>query len=129
MKFIPNIKTARVVSCYDGDTVTIGVKNTSGMYKFPLRLRGIDTPEIKGGSESEKKAAKFVRDKLRNKILGSIIRITDLSYDKYGRLLGQIYLDDIDISKWLLDNKYAVKYEGGTKYDVDWSYLNTLEQL
>jgi len=122
-KFVPNIKYARVISCYDGDTITIGVKNSSGQYKFPLRLHGIDTPEIRGGGDIEKAAALFVRDKLTEKILDKIIEIRDLGYDKYGRLLGHIYFKGEHINKWLIDDKYAVEYHGGTKQKTDWSYL------
>jgi len=122
-KFVPNIKYARVISCYDGDTITIGVKNYSGQYKFPLRLHGIDTPEIRGGGDIEKAAAIIVKNKLTEKILDKIIEIRDLGYDKYGRLLGHIYFKGEHINKWLIDDKYAVEYHGGTKQKTDWSYL------
>ncbi len=44
------------------------------------------------------------RDKLRELIL-----------DKYGRLLAEIYIDDIHVNQWLINNNLAKPYEGGTK--------------
>ena len=38
-------------------------------------------------------------------------------FDKYGRLLVNIYVHGEDISKWLIDNQYAFKYNGGKKRD------------
>ena len=51
-EFIAPVTSGRVIKVYDGDTITIaskviGLKN-SPIYKFPIRLNGIDTPEIKG---------------------------------------------------------------------------------
>ena len=37
------------------------------------------------------------------------------TFDKYGRLLVNIVIHKEDISKWLLDNKYAFEYDGGKK--------------
>ena len=56
--FVPPVNSGRVIKVYDGDTITIaskvpGLKN-SPIYKFSVRLNGIDTPEIKGKNEDEK---------------------------------------------------------------------------
>ena len=50
--FIPPLKTGKVIKVYDGDTITIasrvpGLYN-SPIYKFSVRLNGIDSPEMKG---------------------------------------------------------------------------------
>ena len=62
----------------------------------------------------------MVRDKLREKILDKIIMVKCLDFDKYGRLLVEIYeIKEHDtksnISDWLIDNNYAYVYNGGTK--------------
>ena len=71
----------------------------------------------------------MVRDKLREKILNKVVTIKCGDFDKYGRLLIDIKergaLTNETISEWLVKNKYAFEYDGGTK--KDWSvYLTTI---
>lgn len=122
-KFIPDFRYGKVIKVYDGDTITLGTIWKGKKYKFSIRLNGIDTPELRTKNEIEKRAGYFVRDQLRNKIDGRVVRIEIIDYDKYGRILGEVYLGTEKISEWLLKNRYCVKYGGGTKEIVDWKYL------
>jgi endonuclease YncB( thermonuclease family) len=116
--FYHDITYCKCVKVYDGDTITICTPAPSNVfYKFPVRLMGIDAPEIKGGGNNEKKLGIISRDKLRNKILGKIIRLEIIKQpEKWGRILAIVYLDDENICQWLLDNKLAIPYEGKTKF-------------
>lgn len=116
--FIPPITSGKVVKVYDGDTFTLAAKlpNTDGpVYRFSVRLNGIDTPEIKGKTATEKELAKRARDALSSLIMNKIIILKNVETEKYGRLLAEVYVDDININNYMVDNKYAVKYDGGTK--------------
>ena len=55
------------------------------------------------------------RDALHNLIFGKIIELRNNGKEKYGRLLADIYYNKLHINKWMLDNKYAVLYDGGKK--------------
>jgi endonuclease YncB( thermonuclease family) len=124
--FIIPITRGKVIKVYDGDTITIAAKlpyKESPVYKFQVRLLGIDTPEIKGHCEKEKDLAVIARDALHDKIFGKIVELKNVSNEKYGRILADIYLDTLHINKWLLDAKYAVPYNGGTK--TEWFNLHT----
>lgn len=123
IKFIPDIKKAYVIKVYDGDTITIATKLKlfGPKYKFSLRLSGIDAPEMKTKDIYEKKVAIKSRDWLSNKILGKKIIIKNLSYEKYGRLLADIfYKNKLSLNKQLINNKLAVKYDGGKKEKIKW---------
>jgi len=114
--FIPPIEEGKVIKVYDGDTITI-ISRIPGLiesdiYKFTLRLSGIDCPEIRSKIETERKMAIFVRDKLSEKIMDKNIKIYNLEREKYGRILCNIKLDNIDINNWLLKKHYAIKYDG-----------------
>jgi endonuclease YncB( thermonuclease family) len=116
--FIPPITSGKVVKVYDGDTFTLAAKlpNTDGpVYRFTVRLNGIDTPEIKGKTATEKELAKRARDALSSLIMNKIVILKNVETEKYGRLLAEVYVDDININNYMIDNKYAVKYDGGTK--------------
>ena len=117
--FVFPITSGQVVKVYDGDTITIASKmpyDNSPMYRFSVRLNGIDTPEIKGKTDDEKSMALEVRNKLSDLIMNKRVFLKNVSTEKYGRILADVYLDDtIHINQWLIDNRYAVKYDGGTK--------------
>ena len=69
-------------------------------------MYGINTPEIRG---TEKKEGIKVRDILKQKILGKqiILKTIKDKKGKYGRYLGIIFLDNVNINEWLIDNHFA----------------------
>ena len=92
-----------------------------------VRLNGIDAPEIKGKSAEEKEVAKEARDFLSNLVLNKMIRLENVESEKYGRILADVYLGEVHLNELLLKERYAVKYDGGTKLKpVSWlRYKNT----
>jgi endonuclease YncB( thermonuclease family) len=120
--FVPPVTCGKVIKVYDGDTITIASRlpfTDSPIYKFPVRLLGIDCPEIKGSTETEKNLAKSARDALSSRINGKMVILKNVSTEKYGRLLADVYIDGANMNQWMLDNNYAVKYDGGTKSRPD----------
>ena len=116
--FIPPISSGFVVKVYDGDTITILSKlpyKDSALYKFSVRLNGIDCPEIKGETLKEKQCAQLAKDELSKLILNKHVLLKDLKTEKYGRILAEVYLDDLHLNQYMLDKNLAVKYDGGTK--------------
>ena len=114
------IKTyARICSVYDGDTVTIVFEHFGQMIKYSARIYGIDTPEIRTHDPIEKSLAYEARDFLSSYILDQVLYVELLNFDKYGRLLINIYMpyqeDMINIADLMLINNYAKPYFGGTK--------------
>lgn len=117
--FVYPIQYGKVIKVYDGDTITIAAKlpNTDNpIYRFSVRLNGIDTPEIRGKSEAEKELAYFVRDALSEKIMGKIVELRNVANEKYGRILADVYLGEQHINGWLVDENFAVSYDGGKKH-------------
>jgi len=112
---------AKCVSVYDGDTIHVVFKmpETNKYHRWIIRMSGIDTPEIKTKNTAEKTKAIEVRDYLRNKILDKIIILECLDFDKYGRLLGNIFIinENITLNQQLINNGMAKIYNGGTKED------------
>tara|TARA_Y100000996_G_scaffold388955_1_gene348962 strand:+ start:4257 stop:4712 length:456 start_codon:yes stop_codon:yes gene_type:complete len=115
--FKPDITSGYVIKVYDGDTITIASKlnRQTPIYRWRIRILGIDCPEIKTKNDTEKKVAIIARDTLSKMILHKKVNLKNISYDKYGRILCDVYYKKILISKWLLDKKLAVTYDGGTK--------------
>lgn len=118
VEFTFPIQGGRVIKVYDGDTITIASKlpfYDSPLYRLSVRLNSIDTPEIKGKNEDEKKAAKIARDALSSLILNKYVTLKNIQSEKYGRILADVYLDDLWLNEWMIKERYAVKYDGGTK--------------
>lgn len=116
--FIPPIHSGCVIKIYDGDTITIASKlpySKSELYRFAVRLDGIDTPEIKSNNEDEKTIAKEARDYLTSKILNKNVVLKNVTTEKYGRILADVYFGDIHINKLMIAERFAVEYNGGTK--------------
>ena len=129
--FIFPIREGQVIKVYDGDTITIAAympyaDGASPLFRFSVRLNGIDTPEIKGKTDDEKIAAKQVKDALSNLILNKRVSIKNIQTEKYGRILADVYIGELHINQWLITEKYAVKYDGGTKKSPEsWlKYIN-----
>jgi endonuclease YncB( thermonuclease family) len=119
-EFIFPIKGGRVIKCYDADTITIASKmpyDESPIYRFAIRLKGIDTPEIKGKDvdADEKQAACNARDFVSNLVLNKYVRLENIENEKYGRILADVFINDINLNELLIKERYAVKYDGGTK--------------
>ena len=115
--FEGEIKEAKVVSVYDGDTIKVVFAVLRKLYKFNCRIQGVDTPEIRTRDLAEKEYGKKVRDELRKKILNKVVTIHCGDFDKYGRLLIDLQCenDTEKISEWLINKDYAFAYDGGTK--------------
>ena len=127
--FIPPISSGRVIKCYDGDTITIASYlpyKKSKLYKFSVRINGIDCPEIRGKTENEKKCAFLSKSAVENKILNKIVTLENVGTEKYGRILADVIIDNISSGPWLIEQNLAVNYDGKTKHTPDdWlSYHN-----
>ena len=118
VEFTFPITCGQVIKVYDGDTITIATKlpfNDSPLYRLSVRFNGIDTPEIKGKTVDEKNAAKSARDALSSLILNKVVVLKNIQSEKYGRVLAEVYLDELCLNEWMIQQRYAVKYDGGTK--------------
>lgn len=118
----------KVVSVYDDDTIKVVFPFHETLYKWNCRLSCVDTPELRTKNELEKKFGYEVRDKLREKILNKVINVKCGEFDKYGRLLTELYIEDENINQWLIDNEYAFEYDGGTKKSWE-DFLNKKNEL
>lgn len=121
--FVPKINECKVIKVYDGDTITVAafLKGDPECYKFQVRLNGIDSPELRGSCENEKKHAIISRDALSDKILNKIIKLEIKGKEKYGRLLADVLFNGTKMNDWMIQNGYAVNYDGGKKIrDPKW---------
>ena len=124
ISFVPPINQGYVIKVYDGDTITIAAKlpyKESPLYRFSVRLNGIDCPEIKGSNENEKQCAQLAKEEMSKLILGKVVHLKNVATEKYGRILADVYLGDLHLNEHMLEKRFAVKYDGGTKIcPINW---------
>jgi micrococcal nuclease len=102
---------ATVTKVYDGDTITVDFQLGFGIIlkSQKIRLLGINTPEVRGKSKPE---GIISRDALRARILGKVITIKT-SKDKkgkFGRWLGEVFIEEENINQWLITEGHAKPY-------------------
>lgn len=103
---------AFVRKVYDGDTVTVDIDLGFDVVlkNQKIRLVRIDAPEVRGRERPEGLKS---RDALRAKIGNKWIKIKTQKdkKGKYGRWLGEIWLEDLCVNDWLLEEGHANLYK------------------
>ena len=79
---------AIVIKVYDGDTLTLGFYHQSDgePTRISCRIDGIDTPELRGSSDDEKKLALEAKEYLSDVTLGEVVTIINPGKEKYGQI-------------------------------------------
>ena len=117
--FVPPITCGKVIKVYDGDTFTIAVKmngiSKKDVYRFSVRIRHIDCPELKTSDPDEKEVALIAKKLVYTMIFGKIVHLHNIIYDKYGRLCCDVMFGNINIGNHLINHGLAVRYDGGKK--------------
>ena len=103
-----------VPSVIDGDTIRIKSQK--------IRLFGIDAPESKQTCDKHGQSWQCGVDataRLKALIQRNPVRCEIRDTDRYGRLVGICFVNDIEINAWMVRNGYAVAYRqyGGGRYD------------
>ena len=103
----------------DGDTVDITLDlGFDILYNNRIRLLGIDTPESRTRDLEEKKLGLAAKDRVKELCpVGSTVTVktTKDGRGKFGRILGEIYVGDVNVNKLLKEEGHAVEYFGGKK--------------
>lgn len=137
-----NTYSAKVVDVYDGDTCSIVIFLNKNFTKFKLRCLGYDTPEMKPPKDCKNrdqlidmaiKSRNYFISKVTNcnieinkhyskselkELLSQntkIIKVKSHGWDKYGRFLGEIFINNKNFNQEMIDKNYGYKYDGGTK--------------
>ena len=118
----------------DGDTVDVVLDlGFDILYKCRVRLYGIDTPESRTRNKDEKARGKmataFLKDAIeKGKKVVIQTKLKD-SKGKYGRVLGDVVVDEVNINKLMVKCHLAVAYHGQSKDDVEAEHMRNRDIL
>lgn len=117
-------RCVKVLRVYDGDTIYVDIPDTHPLFgkNMPVRIRGIDTPEIRTRDHKCEKprgleAKKYLEGLVRS---AKSIELRNIGRPKYFRVLADLYLDREPVSRKLIDRGLAYEYHGKTKQKIDW---------
>ena len=147
---------AKVLDIYDADTIKIAVLINDKPAKFTFRLSDIVTCErnAKGADRNRVGLERTVAYRARARLLylitkldtfkdgtktysnqdvrnacsknTNLIDVESSGFDKYGRVLGEAYVDGLCLNELLLQEGYAKEYAGGRR--ETWT-IDTLERI
>ena len=108
----------------DGDTVDVVLNlGFDILYKCRVRLYGIDTPESRTRNLDEKARGKmagaFLKEAIDNGTKVVIQTKLKDSRGKFGRVLGDVVVDGININQSMIDHFHAAAYFGQSKEAIE----------
>lgn len=124
-----NAMVDKVGTVYDGDTFYVSINQWPDIIgkNIAVRLKNVDTPEMKGACYQEilkaREAKKFTVQRLRN---AKKIELKNMSRDKYFRIDADVLIDGKDLAQELITNRLGVSYSGGTK--TDWCITPSIKK-
>ena len=129
---------ANIRSIYDGDSCRVDLDLGMGvwLHNQSIRLYGIDTAEIRGGTPETKALGNLAKDYLRNELTEGCTVMLRTYIDKrgkFGRVLASIYKQEGDgfqtrsLNTALLDMRLAVEYHGQSKKEVMAQHLENVK--
>ena len=114
--------TATLASIYDGDTFKVNLQCTEAVlcHNVPVRVKGIDTPELKAKDACEQRAAQQAKAFTTSFLQGKKLDLRNCTRDKYFRLLCDVYSEGRSLASELIKRRLAYKYDGGTKAKINY---------
>jgi len=127
-------RVAEVTKIVDGDTIDVIIDlGFDIMYRSRVRLFGIDTPESRTRNTEEKVRGLLSKNFLKEHLKSSkkIVIKTHKGEEtgKFGRILGEIFIDGININQKMCDKGYAVAYYGQNKQLVESAHEANKQKL
>ena len=130
----------RIVKVVDGDTIDVDIELGFDILlsNQRIRLKGVDTPESRTRDLEEKKFGLLAKEVVKSYCpVGQTItlRTSKDERGKFGRILGEFMVYDSktdsvrSLNSILVDESYAVAYEGQSKEEIKEAHFFNREKL
>ena len=115
---IQALEISEVLRVYDGDTIYVNLSCNEPIFckNIGIRLKGIDTPEIRTRNKKEKKLGYAAKEYLEWIVRqGTYFELRDVSRGKYFRVIADVLVNGTSLSEEMISSGYAKSYHGGSK--------------
>jgi endonuclease YncB( thermonuclease family) len=124
----------KVVSVYDGDTCKVNLFVGNDLKQFTVRMMGYDSPELRTKNTTEKQCGNVSKTVLIKLVEGHIVKLECLEFDKYGRLLANVFIrvangEELNVNEFMISNHFGHSYLGGSKSTFDDLYSQQYYRL
>lgn len=113
--------SCKIIRVVDGDTVDVDINLGFGIVYSNQRIRlyGIDAPESRTRNRIEKKYGLYAKKFLTERLGETCTLRTRLDgKGKFGRILGEFIVDDVNVNEEMVDKHMVVRYHGQSKKDI-----------
>jgi endonuclease YncB( thermonuclease family) len=113
-----DIVITKIVSVYDGDTFRVDINDFPPILgqNMPIRINGIDCPEMRDKRIEIKAWAKGAREFTENKLRsGKVVKLKNMKRGKYFRIIADVEVDGQDLGRMLIGDGLARPYSGGKR--------------
>jgi endonuclease YncB( thermonuclease family) len=113
-----DIKVSSVVSVYDGDTIKVNISGYPDIIgkAVSIRVKGIDTPEMRDKRPKIKKLAKKARQFVLSRVRSAkVIELKNVKRGKYFRIVADVYINGVNLGDELIKAGLAKRYGGKKK--------------
>ena len=111
--FYYKVEVLRIV---DGDTVDVRIDlGFNVWHKCRVRLMGINAPESRTRDLEEKKRGLAAKQWLIDKVDSKEVEMQSHGVGKYGRVLGELYINKVNINQLMVKEGHAEQYDGGKR--------------
>ena len=124
----------KVTKVVDGDTIDVLLDMGFDIkYKSRVRLFGIDTPESRTRNKEEKVrgllSKVYLKDAIKKAKKLTIKTHKGSETGKFGRILGEVFADGINLNLKMCTEGYAVQYYGQNKSLVEAEHMKNKSKL
>lgn len=101
-----DFENVEYIKNYDGDTITVNISNVHPLlgHAVPVRVRGVDTEEMKSHTELSYKSKMYVERIMRG---ATTITLRNCERCKYFRIVADVLVDGRSLAELLIKNGYS----------------------
>ena len=131
-------KCKEIKKVVDGDTVDVVLDLGFNIFhSCRVRMAGIDTPESRTRDLDEKARGKLAKEFLKNWVTeyennkkNIVIKTKkEKAKGKFGRVLGELWVEGVNVNEDMIQSYHAVPYSAQNKEEVKKLHLENRERL
>ena len=112
-----DVHVSSIARVYDGDTITVNIDQWPPIVgqAISIRVRGVDTPEIRGKCQAEKDLARRAKSYTAAAVKYGQVTLKNLERGKYFRIVADVEVNGKPLAAALISQGLGRPYDGGKR--------------